>query len=62
MLHERRVVHGDVEARHVFPGPSGEVTLIDFDRAQMGATDWAIEREKAEVERCFVRGAMERAH
>lgn len=53
MLHERRVVHGDVQARHVFLGRDGRARLIDFDRARMGATDWDLEREKEEVRKLF---------
>jgi len=46
------VVHGDIDARHIFVEKStGLIRIIDFDRAVVDAGAEAVQRERREIER-----------
>jgi len=55
ILHDRRVLHGDVEPRHIFFREDGTVSIIDFDRARQDAGEGELEEEARRVRQMFER-------
>ncbi|ODO08685.1 hypothetical protein L198_00418 [Cryptococcus wingfieldii CBS 7118] len=49
-LHKVGVLHGDVEMRHWYRTPSGDINLIDFDRAMIIGEDPDLSLEEFEEE------------